>query len=52
MTRELFNPEYKLTYLEWLEEILRVHPIIDYYPVEQWEQVTMFNGWLPMPIYH
>ena len=41
-----------MTYLQWLEEISEWHPVIKYYPIEQWEDVTRFNGWLPLPIYH
>lgn len=35
--------------LNWEREIEKAHPIISYFPRDQWSKVTKFNGWLPLP---
>jgi len=40
-----------MTYIQWLREISTRHPIIEWYPIDMWEEVAEFNGWLPLPIY-
>ena len=34
---------------QWEKEIKQAHPIITYFPKEQWYEVARFNGWLPLP---